>query len=337
MIRTTPFHACTAKLVQHNAWTCRNGFAVPQSYADAGQEALAARASAALSDISFRTRLQVSGTNASAYLSRLATQNVARLDIGAVVRCAWLDDDGVIRSHGLIARLARETFILESDTDADWIRTTAAPFDLSLVAEEAGLLLAGPAAERISAALGLKAPASMCVQQAVLDSMDIVLCRQSLGLALWCAPGHATSLWHRLQQAGMPYAMRLMGSAALDILEMENLHLPAQLIDELHTGFNGRSAYFDARAKNLHSLVGLDVDAEIVPAGAGVIHQGRVAGKIVRTLYSPALMGVVAVAEVEKALTSIGTRFVLGDLSGAHNDTTRAVAARVVETPFLPL
>jgi len=60
-LRPTPFHARTSAQNFVNAWTIRGSFTVPAHYIDPGQEALAARLTAAVIDISARQDLCIAG------------------------------------------------------------------------------------------------------------------------------------------------------------------------------------------------------------------------------------------------------------------------------------
>ncbi len=337
MIRATPFHSRAAEFNRANAWSARGGFTVSQFYSDVAEEALAARASAVMCDISFRKRLRISGSQASDFLSCLATQDITRLEIGAAVAALWLNDNGVEMGQGVVARLGRESFVVETASTVDWIEKVAVPFRLSIAREDAGLALIGPSAPGICAAVGMPVTGPMSVQIANWHGLEISLSHFALGIEIWCKRDDAEILWDSLMRAGAKFGLIPAGLAALDIIELENAQQPERLVEDTHTGFNGRAAYLDARDKHIRSVVGLDIDCETPAPHAQLLQKSLPVGRVLSSLYSPALGRAIALAELDNTQAMPGTEFSLTFPSDAVNPLPRNVAARAVALPFLPL
>jgi aminomethyltransferase len=335
MINATPFHRRTAEINQANAWSARNGFTVSQFYSGADIEALSARGAAVLCDISFRRRLRLGGAAAEDFLSRLATQNIAELAIGHAVRAMWLGDDGALKGEGAIARLSRNNFVLETEGQTDWIEQAAVPFDISLARDEAGLSLIGPLSNAILAAAGLTEPDPLTVRAANWHGLDIRLSRLGPGTEIWGSAADAEILWDRFTEAGANLGLVPAGLAALDILELETAEPRALLVDEAHTGFNGRAAFLAAAAMETRNIVGVDIDAETPAPYALLMRHGVVVGRVLKPLYSPTLGRAIALAEIDKNFAASGTEFTFILPPDAENPLARNVSARAVTLPFL--
>jgi glycine cleavage system aminomethyltransferase T len=152
-IRATPFHGRTAMSNPLNRWTERNGFTLARDYGDAQAEALAARTNVVLADISWRWRVLLEGDFAGDCLDRLVTKRVGLLTPGQSLKVLWLNDGGAVRGAGVIARYARDQFLLVSAaTDAEWIAEAAQQTDVSVrdvTEQEGGLALIGPRADAV--------------------------------------------------------------------------------------------------------------------------------------------------------------------------------------------
>ena len=337
MIKATPFHRRAADLNPSNAWAGRKGFTLSRFYSGTEEEALAARASAVLCDISFHAFVNVWGGEAADFLTRLATQNISQLIIGQAVRASWLDDDGNFRGKGTIARIGRENFIIQADSGLDWIESASAPFRISAERVEAGLALIGPASADILAAAGLSAPAEWRAGIAVWHGLDLTLLKAGLGTQIWCKSGDAETLWDILIQQGQNFGLVPAGLAALDLLEMETTSSDTGLVDETHTGFNGRAGFLKAQAKQTKIVIGIDIDSDTPAPHVQLFQKGALAGRVLSSLYSPALRRAIALAEVDKKAAVPGTEFTLSLPPDAHHPEPRRVTARAVSLPFLSL
>jgi aminomethyltransferase len=353
-IRATPFHSRTAEANRLNAWINRNGCTLPAHYGDKSAEAIAARTTAAISDISWRWRLMIDGARAEEFLMRLLTCNPAKLSPGKALKALWLDDAGGVRGAGALARFGRESFLLVS-TAADfvWIARAAALFDVRLheiEGEMGGLAIVGPYARKVLEVAGIeRAPEELCFRKVFWRGFDITLSRfgEHGGYEIWCDADDAPIVWTRIAKAGERFAARPAGVEAMDILDLEagiprpgRDFEPAQegfapaatprelgleiLVEENHSIFNGRAAYL-AYPKT-HTRVGVEFDDETPAAHTVLMGKGGPAGRTMSSLYSPALRRAVALAVVNMSVSEPGTLL-----------SALGRSARVSSLPFLPV
>src|SRR5262249_7583086 len=111
-VKPTPFHWRTAAANTGNAWTERCGYTVASGFTDAIDEALAARMSVLITDISWRWRIVLEGPRAADCLACLMTRDPHALAPGQAQKALWLNDAGAVRGAGAIVRLAEDRFML---------------------------------------------------------------------------------------------------------------------------------------------------------------------------------------------------------------------------------
>ena len=352
LVRATPFHARTAATNRLNRWQAREGWTLAASYSDPHAEALAARLSCAVADISWRWHVMVEGPRAEEFLSRLVTRDPSKLSPGAAFKALWLNDAGGLRGAGVIARHGKQTFaLIAAASDMDWIARAASLFDVCVRhIADGGLAIIGPYARKVIAASGLDATLEpLCFRKIFWRGLDVTLSRfgEQGGYELWCKDDDATIVWDRIVKAGEAFALKPAGLDAMDILDLEagvprpgRDYEPARdgfspspspyefglesLIDSDHAIFNGRKAFL--LSSKTKTRVGIEFDVETPAPHAPLTREGRIVGHTLSSLYSPALRRAIALAVVENAVAGPGTEL-------AANGGT----ARVCASPFLPL
>ena len=132
-VRATPFHGRAAASNTMNLWRPRAGWTLAESYDDAGEEALAARLTCAMADITWRWRVMIEGTRAQEFLSRLMTRDPSALGVaeayvagsGAGVSAHDLVDPPPVGGDLVRRGLARPVGLgerLDVDVDASQLR-----------------------------------------------------------------------------------------------------------------------------------------------------------------------------------------------------------------------
>jgi aminomethyltransferase len=351
-LRATPFHSRTAAANRLNVWENRNGWTLAVHYGDLVAEALAARTTAVLADISWRSRLAIQGARAEEFLARLLTRNPARLAPGEALKALWLTDGGGVRGAGALARHGSESFdLVATKSDLDWIARAAALFDVSVhEIQEGGLAVVGPYARKIVEAAGLdSAVEALNFRRCLWRGVEITLSRfgEHGGYEVWCAPDDAPLLWDRIAKAGETFALRSAGLHAMDVLDLEagvprpgrdyqtardafaTAPAPAalgleSLIDTDHITFNGRAGYL--AAPRSRACVGIELDNETPAAAAPLLSGGRQVGQTMNSFYSPALQRAIALAIVDAGYARSGAVLTIFDRS-----------VRVAALPFLPV
>ncbi|HEX4534202.1 MAG TPA: glycine cleavage T C-terminal barrel domain-containing protein [Rhizomicrobium sp.] len=363
--RATPFHARTAVLNRHNRWHNRNGWTFASDYGDAHFEALAARNSAIMADISWRWRIEIEGAKAAELLSRLMTKDVSRLEPGNSMKGLWLSDQGGVRGAGVVARFGRDAFVLAASTpDIEWIGLAASQFDVAVrdvSGEEGGIALIGPYAGAVLKAAGLEANLdALAFRKVFWRGLDVTVTRwgEQNGYEIWCRNDDALTVWDRIAKSGVDYALVPAGLTATDILDLErgvmrpgrdyqaaqlgsdahptSLSLGLeQLIDESHSRFNGRAAWLASRASEKMRFVGVEIDSETPPAKfSSMIHEERPVGRVTAAVFSPALRKAIALAQIDVAASGPGTLLKIALPPDEHGD--EQAIGRIVELPFLP-
>jgi glycine cleavage system aminomethyltransferase T len=364
-LRATPLHGRAAALNRFNRWKPRNNFTLAADFGDKNREVLAARTRAVIADISWRWRFFAKGAQAAQFMSRLVTRNAAELSPGDAVKALWLNDGGAVRGAGLIARYASDSFFVASAaTDADWFQSAASAFDVALddvTEKEGGVALIGPYAVAVLKAAGLDADvAPLGFRKLFWRGLDVTVSRwgEQNGYEIWCPADDCYLVWDRLLHAGAPFGMEPAGLSALDILDIQagvprpaRDYLPAKdgfaidpsveslalesLIDEKHLTFNGRSAWLENRGKSKMVLVGVEIDSETPAPFASLMRNGSRVGHTLASVFSPVLRRAIALAQVERANAASGTMFMLTVPGSLEAPECRAVAARIVELPFI--
>jgi glycine cleavage system aminomethyltransferase T len=343
----TPFHARTAERNLANAWLQRGAFTVPAHFGEPRQEALAARISAVIGDVSANEDLRVTGANAAALLSAACGVAMAPLGIGGSEPVRWCADGGGLRGLGVVSRLGDDDFLLRGlDVDIGWFQSAAARFDVAIrdATPERGLLLVGgPLAFAVLAAAGLEEASRLPLgQHAIHDwkEIGVIVFRQSFpdGYLVSCAPEDATIVFDRLVRAGRPFGLRMAGQEALELLQLEGgVALP-------HLDF-APACQFSAREPSLlpagmaasgprdgsgalRVLSGIEFDGD-EPAPFAPVFRGKAeAGRTMRSAFSPALQGAIALAALLPAHAQPGTQVMVRQ-AGA------GLPGRVVPLPFL--
>jgi len=341
----TPFHTRTAERNLVNAWMIRGSFTVPAHYGDPHQEALAARVTVAMADISAIEDLLIDGPGAASFLATACGAPLADADIGASRAVHWRAEGDGLRGYGRVSRLAEDRFLLRSaDIDLAWFESAAPRFNVSLrdATRERGLLfLTGPFALPAMVAAGLEVGELKEDQHGDYEwrGLAVTIFRRArlAGYELSCGAEDAVPVFDRIVRAGSLVALRLMGEDALQLLQLEaGLPLPhvdfaparealAREPSPASLGFkDGETGVEDAERR---VLAGIEWDGEQPAPFATVFAGGKEIGRTLRSLYSPALKCAIALAQLD-ADAGMGTAVSMMRLesSGWVESTGRVVA-----------
>jgi aminomethyltransferase len=347
-LNASPFHARAVEANRLNAWENRGSFTLAAHYGSVAEEAIAARFGAVVADVSWHWRVDLSGDDAPALVSRLFTRDAAALGIGAAMEVLWLNDAGAVRGQGTVIRLERSRFrFVAAAEDADWIEAAARLYRVRVedrTLAEGALTLIGPAATNVLNAAGLPADLGPLSRRSVdWRGLPVSLARLGLGVTIGCNADDAPVVWDRLFAAGRAFALLPAGQAALDCLETEcglvrpsRDYTPARegfvamptpqslglmgLVDRAHL-FNGRAGVLAAGPGT--TLTGLLVDGEPLRPGTTVFCGSETVGCTLGSRFSPAMQQTIAVA-------------VLPDPVPEGPFTAGGSVCRPVGLPFLP-
>ena len=363
-VRVSGFHARSTQLNGANEWTMRNGFSLAKHYGDPRDEAIAARFSAVMSDISWRWRVVLEGAQSPQCLSRIVTRDARALEVGRAFKALWLNDAGAVRGAGAIARLGPDSFLLASTVeDREWIGAAARLFGVQMIEQiesHSGLAIVGPYAAGVIRTAGLDSEREvLSIATLAWNGIEINLSRlgEHGGFEIWCRSADAPTVWDRIARAGQAFSIVPAGVEAFDILDMEaGLPRPGRdycvsqdgfgaeprpgelglsdFIDTGHTEFNGHAALVSATGREKRSLVGVSIDGGIVVPFAALARDGRPVGHTLSSAYSPSLRRALAFAIIEAEHAGPGTALTVTIAERPPAFGSRTVAAHVTNLPF---
>lgn len=232
MLRPTAFHPRLAALNEACSWYNWKGYAAPERLEQVDLEYFAIRNTASVFDLCPMTKYRIEGPEATAYLDRLFTRDIAALAVGRVAYGVFCDDAGQVLDDGTLFRLAADRYRLcVQERCLDWLRWSALGFEVSVEDETdavAGLSLQGPTSCAVLRAMGLaeiELLKPFAIRSYPFAGGELTVSRTGftgdLGYELWVEPGAALALWDALFAAGEPRLIRAIGSAALNLARIE--------------------------------------------------------------------------------------------------------------------
>ncbi|HEX8148674.1 MAG TPA: glycine cleavage T C-terminal barrel domain-containing protein [Pyrinomonadaceae bacterium] len=340
----------------------QDGCVAAASYGDTAAEYEAVRGGGAgLFDLSARGRVEVSGAEAVQFLNGMLTNDVARLEEGAWMHAAFPNPQGrLLASTRVLKRGGAFLFDTEAATYPGVLKhlerfTLAGDFRVRDLTAQTVLLSAqgARAADFVGAALGAAAAATARgrVTLAPFGGAEVTVIRATHtaedGFDIFADAADAEPLWDALTASGA----RPAGGDALEVLRVEagvprygvdasDANVVLEVLDEAEAVSYTKGCYAGQEiiarihwrghvAKRLAGAV-FDRDAE-PPSDARLrdCAQGREAGRITSSVFSPRLRRRVALALVKYDFLAPGTE--LKVFSG----DAEVCAAHVAELPLV--
>jgi aminomethyltransferase len=354
----TPFHA---RLSAHNGaqdWCARGAFVVPATIGSTAHEAVAARHSAIMVDMTPLSRLWLRSENLGPFLRAAFRVDFESMDDGEARSVFWTSGGGAVRGTGVLARFSATAFVLASlAPDTGWFAAAAPRFGVTLFDEtrhRGTLLVAGAAAARILTEAGLGHAARLePMRQAMLQwrgkTVTVSRWLSRFGFEVTCSASDAPEVFDVLFAAGRQNGLVLAGQRAVELLMLEQgtlvpgLDLPLTPEDgasepsAASLGLStdetsprvAASLEWDGEGTEAPRLVFRAPAAATQTPSAG---QNLSVGEILRCAYSPALRRMIGVAMIDRALIAPGTQLYIQRISRAGVED---VPVRVVARPFL--
>jgi aminomethyltransferase len=231
----TPFHDRARALCQVDSFIPWAGYTTVDVFTTVEQEYFAIRNSTSVYDLTPMVKYRIAGRDATRYLNRLVTRDVAKLKPGRVAYCVWCDDSGHIIDDGTLFCLGEAEYRLcTGERQLNWLLDSAVGFDVEIaeVTEDiAALSVQGPTSCALLKILGLEGierlepfdlayftlPAALAVEAPLMVSRTGFT--GDLGYELWMRPADAEGVWDALLAAGR--GLRPIGSRALNIARIE--------------------------------------------------------------------------------------------------------------------
>jgi aminomethyltransferase len=349
-----PWHASHGgRMVEFGGWS------MPVQYSTIVDEHEAVRKRVGLFDISHMGRLLFEGPDARAWLERVTTNHVARLEVDQIQYSLMVDDRGGVIDDVLVYRLP-ESFGLVCNASN---RLNV----LNQLARQRGGLNAKLEDRTLhTAMIAVQGPRALATLSKVydgpLDSLKyyfIATKGQMLGTTTSASRtgytgedgfevivpnDRAEAAWNALLEAGREFDIRPCGLGARDTLRFEAAmplygHELTESINPYAAGlgwavklkkgdFVGRDALRKLKANPGQCRVGLALDGKrIARQDCAVKRDGRVVGAVTSGTFSPTLARSLAMAIVDPASSTLGQRLTV-DVRG-HDE-----AAEVTGLPF---
>ncbi len=358
-LRKTPLNAAHrelgAKMVPFAGWD------MPVEYKGLISEHLAVRTAAGLFDVSHMGEFELHGPGALAFLQRVTSNDVAKLQDGQAQYSALPMPSGAPVDDVIVSRRSAERFLLVVNAgnikkDWDWLQAQG-PKGCELLnrSDETALLaLQGPKSQEILQPLtprDLMAISYYHFADAQIDGHPAMVSRTGYtgedGFEIFVASDRAETLWRRLLDAGRDKGLVPAGLGARDTLRLEaKLCLYGNDIDETTTlveaglgwivsleerkgDYLGRKLLEEQKKKGPpRKLVGFEVVGRgIARHGYPVFLDEENVGTVTSGTYAPFLQKNIGLTYLPAQKAQAGTEFDV-DVRG------KRVAARVVPTPF---
>jgi aminomethyltransferase len=350
-LRRTPLYEqhveLGAKIVPFTGWE------MPVSYEGILEEHSAVRTHAGMFDVSHMGEVEVEGPGALAFLQRVLSNDVAKLEVGGAQYSCLCDESGGVLDDLLAYRLGGDRFLVVTNAanhaaDLDWLGRWSREFDVIVrdVADRYAMLaVQGPHARGVlSRALAVELPPRMRAGAVRIGHRPALACGTGYtgeeGVELLIDPEVAPPIWAELLDAGIVPC----GLGARDTLRLEAcfpLHGhelgPERTPIEAGlgwccveaTGFLGSEAVARARAEGTPERL-----APFLIEGAGIPRDGNPVlvgaervGAVTSGTFSPSLERGAGMAYVRSDLAETGTELEI-DVRGKRR------AARVASKPL---
>ena len=218
-----------AKIVPFGGWS------MPVHYAGIVQEHQAVRQAAGMFDISHMGQFVADGPGAAAWLNRMLTNNVEKLEVGTGQYTFLLNESGGIIDDLIIYRVGPERFFLvvnasRTTEDFDWLDQHR-PEKIALTNRSdqfAAVAIQGPKTEELFQRLlgregGL--PPRNHIVDAVIDEVPVQIARTGYtgedGVEVFFPANHAARFWNYVLDQGRPLGLQPCGLGARDTLRLE--------------------------------------------------------------------------------------------------------------------
>ncbi|MBW2420190.1 MAG: glycine cleavage system aminomethyltransferase GcvT [Deltaproteobacteria bacterium] len=356
-LRTTPLHAHHQRLGARMVEFA--GFDMPVQYSSIVEEHAAVRERAGLFDVSHMGQIHIRGPHAVATAETLVSCPIANMRHGLVRYGLLCNEAGGVIDDVTVYRIDEDSLFLcvnaaNIEKDHRWMLDHAGEAEIEDRSAKTGMLaLQGPSSEALmgelagDAALALKrfrfAPLDVAGVPALVSRTGYT---GSGGFEIYLAAEDTVAVFEALMARGEADGLRPVGLGARDTLRLEAaLPLYGHELDDATSpleaglgrfvkreqgGFIGAEAIEEREARGrAQQLVGFEMSGRGIPrAGYAIASGGEEVGRVTSGAPSPTLGKSIGLGYVPPSLADSGTTLDVV-IRG------RAVAARVVDTPFV--
>lgn len=336
------------------------GWDMPVQYTGVIDEHMAVRTAAGIFDVSHMGEIEVKGKDALAFLQKITTNDVSKLEEGQIHYSGLTYPEGTFVDDLLVYKFTNDHYLLvvnasNTDKDFEWCLKNKAGFDVEVInrsPEYAQIALQGPEAEKILQPLTDLTLADIkyyWFKTGKVNGAECILSRTGYtgedGFEVYCELSDAVGIWKAMMKEGKSYGIKPAGLGARDSLRLEaKMALYGNDIDNTTTvleaglgwilklekgDFNGKDVLLRQKEEGLkRKLVGFDmVDRGIARHGYDVVKNGKKIGYVSSGSYAPFLQKAIGLAYLPSDMCEIGTEFEI-DVRGKN------LKAVVVKTPF---
>jgi aminomethyltransferase len=329
------------------------GWEMPVTYEGIREEHSAVRTHAGMFDVSHMGEVEVEGPGALAFLQRVLSNDVGKVEVGGAQYSCLCNEEGGVLDDLFAYRLGGDRYLIVTNSanheaDLAWLGRWSRDFEVTVrdVADRYAMLaVQGPHARAIvSRALGVELPVRMRVATARIGARPALVCGTGYtgedGVELLLDPEVAPPIWAELLDAGVVPC----GLGARDTLRLEvcfHLHgndlSPERNPIEAglgwccaeETGFVGAEPIARAcREGTAERLAPFEIEGPGIPRqGNPVLAGGETAGEVTSGTFSPSLEHGIGMAYVRADLAEPGTEVEI-DVRGKHRP------ARIASKPL---
>ena len=340
-----------------------NHMFMPYRFGDQVEEYWSLVNDATLWDVAAERQVEISGTDAAAFVDLLVPRNLDRCGVGQCRYVVVTDADGYIINDPVLSRLDKNRYWL-SAADSDlilWAKGVACFAGMDVMIEEpqaAPLQIQGNRSRDILVCLlgdKISELKHYHITEAELDGMPLLVSRTGwsgdLGYEIYLLDtSRALELWERVKMAGKDFKLRVTGPNTIrrveaGIIAMRSdfpakttpYHVGLERLVDLNKAadFIGKAALERISREGVEwKLVGLEFEA--VPespeaasfAGRTVLNGNHPVGTTTVVVFSPRLKRMIGYARVATNAAKLGTSVQVDGRKGRQT-------ARVVSRPFL--
>jgi glycine cleavage system T protein (aminomethyltransferase) len=211
------------------------GWLMPVQYTSIVQEHQAVRNAVGMFDISHMGQFIAAGAGAGAWLNRMLTNNVEKLEVGTGQYTFLLNNGGGIIDDLIVYRVADHAFLLvvnasRSEEDFAWLDQHR-PDDVSLInrsTDFGGVAIQGPKVQELFRLLlsgSGELPARNQIVDTTIDDIPVSIARTGYtgedGVEVFFPADRAAAFWNLVLKKGEPVGLKTCGLGARDTLRLE--------------------------------------------------------------------------------------------------------------------
>ncbi len=310
-----------------------------------------------VTDLSPLRKYEITGPDAEQLVQYCVTRDIKKLSTRQVVYTAMCYEHGGMIDDGTVFRLQDTNFrwVGGNDDSGLWLQKQAEEKGLNAWVRNStdqlhNLAVQGPKSRDVLKKIFWTPPVESTIEElewfrftiARIGGPKGVACVVSrtgysgeLGYEIFCHPNDATEVFDAVWEAGEEFDIIPLGLEALDLLRIEAGLIFAgyefsDQTDPFEAGigftvplktqkddFMGRKALERRKEHPVRKLVGLDIEAGLVPSNGDCVRVGKAqVGEITSAMKSPILGKTIALARIDIAHSELGTELEVGQLDG---------------------